>query len=125
MGPGGTPIEFKLLAPLDQVQDLEAAVEICKESLASYPGVFDVEDNSRPGKWEYRIRVKEEANSLGVSTADVANTIRAAYYGAEVMRLQRGRHEVKLMVRYPVEERRSLADFQGYSFRPPMVKNGR
>ncbi len=111
MGPGGTPIEFKMLAPVEQVQDLEAAVEICKQKLATYPGVFDIEDNSRPGKWEYRIRVKEKAHSLGVSTADIANTIRAAYYGAEVMRLQRGRHEVKLMVRYPVEERRSLADF--------------
>ena len=37
---------------------------------------------------------------------------RAAYYGEEVMRLQRGRHEVKLMVRYPRDQRRSLADFE-------------
>ena len=111
-GPAGTPIEFKLLASAAQVAELEAAVEECKQQLAKYPGVFDIEDDSRPGKWEYRIRVKEQAQSLGVSTADVANTIRAAYYGAEVMRLQRGRHEVKLMVRYPPHERQSMADFQ-------------
>ena len=57
-GPGGTPIEFKLLSSGDQVQELEAAVEKCKQQLATYPGVFDIEDDSRPGKWEYRIRVK-------------------------------------------------------------------
>ena len=43
------------------------------------------------------------------SLADLAGTVRASYYGEEVMRLQRGRHEVKLMVRYPQEERRSVA----------------
>ena len=86
--------------------------EQCKQKLATYPGVFDIEDDSRPGKWEYRIRVKDKAQSLGVTTADVANTIRSAYYGAEVMRLQRGRHEVKLMVRYPARDRHSLAEFQ-------------
>ncbi len=116
-GPAGTPIEFKLLAPGDQVETLEEAVEKCKQQLASYPGVFDVEDDSRPGKWEYRIRVKDKAQSLGVTTADVANTIRAAYYGAEVTRLQRGRHEVKLMVRYPKEDRHSVAEFGGIYIR--------
>ncbi len=110
-GPAGTQIEFKLLVNGGDVKSLEKAVELCKEKLATYPGVFDVEDDSTPGKWEYRIRVKEEAQSLGVTTGDLADTVRASYYGAEVMRLQRGRHEVKLMVRYPKADRRSLADF--------------
>ena len=74
-----------------------------------YPGVIDIDDDSRPGKWEYQIRVKPEAEAMGVSLADLAGTVRASYYGEEVMRLQRGRHEVKLMVRYPQEERRSVA----------------
>jgi hydrophobic/amphiphilic exporter-1 (mainly G- bacteria), HAE1 family len=111
-GPGGTPIEFKLLASADNFEQLEMAVEKCKEKLATYDGVFDIDDDSRPGKWEYRVRVKDNAQSLGVSTGDIADTLRANYYGAEVMRLQRGRHEVKLMVRYPEQERRSLANFE-------------
>lgn len=111
-GPGGTPIEFKLLAPATSFDQLEAAVEECKQKLATYDGVFDIDDDSRPGKWEYRVRVKEDAQALGVTTGDVAETLRANYYGAEVMRLQRGRHEVKLMVRYPEQERRSLANFE-------------
>ena len=111
MGPAGTPIEFKLLARSERVEELEAAVEKCKARLAEYPGVFDVSDDSRPGKWEFQIRLKERAKSLGVTLGDVAETVRASYYGDEVMRLQRGRHEVKLMVRYPLEDRHSLADF--------------
>ena len=111
IGPGGKTIEFKLLAPSEPeaVQQLEAAVEKCKEWLAQYPGVIDIDDDSRPGKWEYQIKVKPRAEALGVSLADLAGTIRASYYGEEVMRLQRGRHEVKLMVRYPQDERRSFA----------------
>ncbi len=111
MGPAGTPIEFKLLARSERVNELEAAVEKCKARLAEYPGVFDVSDDSQPGKWEFQIRLKDRAKSLGVTLGDVAETVRASYYGDEVMRLQRGRHEVKLMVRYPLEDRHSLADF--------------
>jgi HAE1 family hydrophobic/amphiphilic exporter-1 len=111
IGPGGKTIEFKLLAAADPqaVPQLEAAVEKCKEWLAQYPGVIDIDDDSRPGKWEYQVKVKPRAEAMGVSLADLAGTIRASFYGEEVMRLQRGRHEVKLMVRYPQDERRTLA----------------
>ena len=110
MGPGGAAIEFKLLAEPELFSLLEDAVEQCKQKLSEYPGVVDVRDDSRPGKWEYQIRIKPQAESMGVSLADVAESVRSAYYGAEAMRLQRGRHEVKLMVRYPPEERRSYLD---------------
>ncbi len=111
IGPGGKTIEFKLLASAEPeaVRQLEAAVEKCKDWLAQYPGVIDIDDDSRPGKWEYQIKVKPKAETMGVSLAELAGTIRAAFYGEEVMRLQRGRHEVKLMVRYPQAERRTLA----------------
>ena len=117
MGPAGRAIEFKLLAPADKFGQLEKAVELAKSRLGAFDGVFDIDDDSRPGKWEYQISVKERAKAMGVTTADLAETIRASYYGEEVMRLQRGRHEVKLMVRYPAEDRRSLADFQNIRVR--------
>lgn len=110
-GPGGTPIEFKLLGSAGAVDELEAAVEQCKAQLAQYPGLFDISDDSVPGKWEYRFRIKPEAFAMGVRTADLAETVRAAYYGEEVMRVQRGRHEVKIMVTYPREDRRLLSNF--------------
>ncbi len=110
MGPGGKSIEFKLLAPVEEMESLEAAVEACKRELAANPGVFDIDDDSRPGKWELQLHLKENAKALGVSLNTIAEAVRSAYYGEEVMRLQRGRHEVKLMVRYPEHERRSLAN---------------
>ena len=108
-GPGGQPIEFKLLAAAGDVNSLEAAVEKCKSKLNEYSGVRDVADDSRPGKWELQLKVRDDARSLGVPLETVARTVRSSYYGDEVMRLQRGRHEVKLMVRYPPDDRRSLA----------------
>ena len=111
MGPGGVPIEFKLLAPSNAVSELEAAVEECKVRLGEYPGVYDIADDSSPGKVEFRIKIKERARAMGIPLFELADTVRASYFGAEVMRLQRGRHEVKLMVRYPDNERRSLANF--------------
>lgn len=111
MGPGGQPVEFKLLAPAEQQPQLESAIEDVKQYLATFSGVYDIRDDASPGKLEFQIRVKDRAQAMGISSADLAETVRNAYYGAEVMRLQRGRHEVKLMVRYPPEERTSLAEF--------------
>ncbi len=111
IGPGGQPIEFKLLAPAANQAELDQAVEDAKAYLQSFTGVYDIRDDATPGKLEFQIRVKDQAQSMGITSADLAETIRNAYYGAEVMRLQRGRHEVKLMVRYPLDERNSLTQF--------------
>ncbi|WP_299466755.1 efflux RND transporter permease subunit, partial [uncultured Gimesia sp.] len=116
-GPGGSPIEFRLTANRDGIPHLTEAIERCKAKLAEYPGVFDIADDSSPGKWEFRIRMKERALATGVSAADLAETVRATYYGQEVMRLQRGRHEVRLMVRYPREDRQSIAEFRDLRIR--------
>jgi multidrug efflux pump subunit AcrB len=86
-------------------------VEKAKQKLAGYKGVQDIFDDSAPGKVEFQITVKDDAKAMGLTLADIAGTVRASYYGEEVMRLQRGRHEVKLMVRYPKTERRSLTKF--------------
>ena len=111
MGPGGQPIEFKLLAPASQQVELDQATEDVKRYLETFTGVYDIRDDATPGKLEFQIRVKDRAQSMGITSAELAETVRNAYYGAEVMRLQRGRHEVKLMVRYPANERNSLTQF--------------
>ena len=119
IGPGGTPIEFKLLAPVHAMSELESAVEKTKARLSEYPGIVDVLDDSTPGKWEFQLTIKDKAKAMGISLTQLARTVRSSYYGDEVMRLQRGRHEVKLMVRYPPEERRSLASFEEIRVRSP------
>ncbi|MEM9826713.1 MAG: efflux RND transporter permease subunit [Planctomycetota bacterium] len=113
VGPGGKAIEFKLLADADDEDNLLAATEAIKELLRTkYTGLSDIADDNSPGKYEYQIKVKDSAVSTGVTPEQLGKTIRNAYFGAEVMRLQRGRHEVKLMVRYSEDERRSLVDFR-------------
>ncbi|MCC9643378.1 efflux RND transporter permease subunit [Rhodopirellula sp. JC740] len=110
-GPASLPIEMRLMASGENLDDLDAAIERCKAKLAEYPYVSDIATDTRQGKWEYRMRVRDDAKAMGVSLADVAGTVRASYYGEEVMRLQRGRHEVPLRVRYPREERNTLVSF--------------
>lgn len=119
IGPGGRAIEFKLLAPAENQADLDDAVERCKAKLSSFAGVFDIRDDATPGKLEFQYKVKDRAIAMGITASDLAETVRNAYYGAEVQRLQRGRHEVKLMVRYPTDQRRSLADFKEIKVRGP------
>jgi hydrophobic/amphiphilic exporter-1 (mainly G- bacteria), HAE1 family len=112
VGPGGKAIEFKLLASSTAVDQLDEVTRAIKAKLATYDGVFDVADDNQAGKWEFQFAVKDNAIATGVTETDLGETVRNAYFGAEVMRLQRGRHEVKLMVRYPEEERRSLVNFR-------------
>ncbi len=112
VGPGGKAIEFKLLAPADRMDELRAATDAVKERLEQFAGTFDVSDDNTPGKWEFQFAVKDNALATGVTETDLGETVRNAYFGAEAMRLQRGRHEVKLMVRYPEEERGSLVNFR-------------
>ncbi|MBT4844828.1 MAG: efflux RND transporter permease subunit [Planctomycetaceae bacterium] len=107
-GPGAKQIEFKLLADAKYMDDLEKAAEECVAFLRAKPGVFDLDADTYMGKEEFRFQIKEDAKVMGITSAQLADAVRGAYYGEEVMRLQRGRHEVKLMVRYPQEERRSL-----------------
>ncbi|SMP68260.1 Multidrug efflux pump subunit AcrB [Neorhodopirellula lusitana] len=112
VGPAGQPIEFKLLASGEHIDELLEATETMKDRVGKFAGVFDISDDNTPGKWEFQFRVKDRALATGVTPTDLGQTVRNTYYGAEVMRLQRGRHEVKLMVRYPEEERASLVNFR-------------
>lgn len=112
VGPGGKAVEFKLLASSKAIAQLDEVSTAIKRKLATYTGVYDIADDNSPGKWEFQFAVKDGALATGVTETDIGETIRNAYFGAEVMRLQRGRHEVKLMVRYPEEERRSLVNFR-------------
>jgi multidrug efflux pump subunit AcrB len=116
-GPASLPIEMRLMATGDNLEQLDKAIARCKAKLSEYPYVSDIATDTRQGKWEYRIRVRDDAKAMGVSLADVAGTVRASYYGEEVMRLQRGRYEVPLRVRYPREDRNTLVSFDDIRIR--------
>lgn len=101
----------------DDYDVLASAVTRIRQALASYPGVSDIDDNYTKGKRELKLSLKPEARTLGITEEDLGRQVRAAFYGSEVLRLQRGRNEVKVMVRYPEEDRKSLADLESMRIR--------
>ncbi|MEE7625759.1 efflux RND transporter permease subunit [Methylobacter sp. Wu8] len=105
---GDVPYDIEIdLGATDSEMLPKAAAEL-KRTLEGYPGVYDVVDSSEPGKPEIRLTLKPEAERLGLRLEDLSEQVRHGYYGDEVQRLQRGRNEVKVMVRYPRDERQSL-----------------
>jgi len=98
---------------------LEKVATQIKGELSKYPGVTSIKDNLLKGKKELKIRLKPEARTLGITEADLADQIRSAFYGAEALRLQIGRNEIKVMVRYPEDERKDLFHLDAMRIRTP------
>ncbi len=113
----GDPIHFRLQS--SNVDDLRTASAKLKARLAEYPGVIDIRDSYREGKEEIQLSILPSAESLGLSLEDLARQVRHAFYGAEAQRIQRGRDDVRVMVRYPESERRSLGDLDAMRIRTP------
>jgi len=98
---------------------LDEAAERLKTAIAGYPGTSDITDNYTLGKQEVMLRLKPEGRTLGLTEEDLGRQLRGAFFGAEALRLQRGKNEVKVMVRYPEEQRRHLADLENLRIRTP------
>lgn len=113
----GKSVEVHL--SLEDYDNLLAAADDLKEELKSYPGVYDVSDSFLPGKKEMQLKLKPAARSLGVTLNDLARQVRHAFYGAEALRMQRGKDEVKVLVRYPEDERKSLGYVEEMRIRTP------
>ncbi len=114
-GPPGKDIEIWLLG--EDYDMLLAASDELQARLAKFKGVYEIEDDYRPGKTELRITLKPLAYSLGLTLDDVGRQLRQGYYGAEPVRIQRGRDDVRIKVRYPLDERSSLADLESIRIR--------
>ena len=117
IGRGGAPIDVQLAGK--DFDALEAMSELIKERLRSYPGVFDVGDSFESGKQEIRLALKPQAELLGLTVEDLARQVRQAFFGEQAQRIQRGREDVRVMVRYPEGERRSLDNLESMRIRTP------
>ncbi len=103
-------------------EDMDALREIAnqtKDKLAEYPGVFDITDSFRGGKPEVKLAITSSAESLGLSLRDLARQVRQGFYGEEAQRIQRGRDDIRVMVRYPERNRQSLGDLEAMRIRTP------
>lgn len=113
----GNAIDIQLEG--DNIDDLRAVAATLREKLAEYPGVIDITDSFRSGKQELKLRILPSGEALGLSLGTLARQVRQAFYGEEVQRIQRGRDDVRVMVRYTEQERKSLSSLNGMRIRTP------
>jgi multidrug efflux pump subunit AcrB len=103
-------VQVRLRAP--STETLIAASKDLKDTLASYSGVFGIRDSYEEGKREIDLDLEPAGEQLGLRQADVARQVRQAFYGEEVQRMQRGRDDVRVMLRFPAAERRELSELE-------------
>jgi multidrug efflux pump subunit AcrB len=117
-GPGGGPaVSLQLIgANIDQVA--RAAQEL-ERRMAAYTGVYDIRNSYERGRPEIKLDIKPEAETLGLTLGDLARQVRAGFYGEEVQRVQRGQDEVRVMVRFPEDERDSVGYLDNMRIRTP------
>ena len=111
----GAPIEIQLSSV--NREDLKAVTNNLKDKLQTYAGVFDIKDSFSAGKDEIKLNLLPEAQNYGITMASLARQVRQAFYGDEVQRVQRGRDEVKVFLRYPKDERVSLNNLEQMNVR--------
>ncbi len=114
---GGPPIEFNLAGR--NYERLEKAAAELEQHLAGFDGVFEIQVSANLGPEEVRLAIKPEAEALGLTLQDLGRQVRTAFYGAEAQRIQRDDQEVRVMVRYPRSERRSLGNLENMWVRTP------
>ena len=115
--PVGKPIEVRLMG--DNFTEMREAAARLEAELGTYPGVLDISNDFRPGKMEIQLALKPAGRVLGITLADLAGQVNQGFFGAEALRLQRGRDDVKVVIRYPETERRSLGDLDNIRIRTP------
>ena len=94
------------------VDVLDQASSVLAGRLNEYANVKDIDDGFSPGKQQLDFRILPEGRSLGLTAREVARQVRSAFYGAEALRQQRGRNEIKVMVMLPAAQRVSEYDIE-------------
>ncbi|KMT66356.1 efflux RND transporter permease subunit [Catenovulum maritimum] len=110
IGRSSDPIDIQLRG--NNTQLLAKLSEQIKQRLQTYPTVFEIRDSMEDGKEELQIELKTEAYLLDISRSDIIRQVRQAFFGVEAQRIQRGRDDVRVMVRFPREERESIASLK-------------
>ncbi|RMH60320.1 MAG: efflux RND transporter permease subunit [Calditrichaeota bacterium] len=113
----GEPVNVELAGP--DYKELNDAAAALKHKLSEYEGVFDITDSYQAGKREIKLHLSDEGRAMGLSLSDLGRQVRQAFYGEEVQRIQRGRDEIKVMLRFPRTERESLRFLENMRIRLP------
>jgi multidrug efflux pump subunit AcrB len=117
-GPGGGA-DFSVQLIGSNIEQVGRAATELERRVREYEGLYDIRNSYERGTPEIKLNIKPEAESLGLSLSDLARQVRAGFYGEEVQRVQRGQDEVKVMVRYPEDERDSVGYLNNVRIRTP------
>jgi len=118
VGPGAGAKIAMVLTHQDR-DILKAAAERLAAGLDSYSGVFDVDDGFQTGKEQLDITLKPAARGMGISERQLAGQLRGAFFGAEALRQQRGRDELRIYVRLPDTAGRTENMVENFIVRTP------
>ncbi len=113
----GAPINVQISHPDEEILT-QTRLRII-DQLQRIGGVFDVQSDRDTGMREIELRLKPASRTLDVTLQDVAAQVRAAFFGAEAVRVQRGRENIRVYVRLPEKERDSIADIERFRIRVP------
>ena len=113
----GNPVEAVLSHP--HPERLVGIADAMVDGLRGIGGVHDIRSDHAPGVPEVQLALRPEARTLGLTREALAGQARAAFFGAEAIRVQRGREEVRVYVRLPEDERNAVTDIEGYLIRTP------
>ena len=117
-GPGsGVALSLRLSHADTHTLDLVGA-ELA-DVLKTFPIVSDIDDGFTPGKKQFDFRILPTGLNLGMTSSEIARQVRNAYYGAEALRQQRGRSEIRVRARLPKNERISEHDIETLLLRTP------
>lgn len=117
-GPDNGPdVAFNLIG--SDIVKLQAAAEELTQKIRTFDGVYDIRNSYEGGNREIKLNIKPEAEPLGLNLNILARQVRQAFFGEEVQRIQRGKDEVKVMVRYPQSERNSVGYLENMRIRTP------
>jgi len=113
----GKPINLVLAS--SSLAELRAVSAELRQLLAAYPGVYNITDSLQSPREEMVLGLRPAAENLSVNLADLARQVREAFYGAEAQRIPRTREDVRVMVRYPEQERVSPDNLRDMRVRTP------
>jgi len=112
---GGSPISYQLVS--ENPEELTAAATELEAQLRTYSGLINIRNEAVNIKDELRLQLKPRAEIMGFTLNDLSTQVRYAFYGSQAQRLQRGDDEVRVMVRYPEDERISIGDLENMYIR--------
>jgi multidrug efflux pump subunit AcrB len=113
----GKPVDIQLIH--DDVATIEDAAEKLSDDIAVYAGLRDIDSGVARGKEQIDFKLTDAGRARGLTEVELARQVRASFFGAEAVRQQRGRDEVRVYVRLPLEERRSLYNVEELVVRTP------